>query len=494
MNAQMIWAQWALLDGVNFRLSRAWLSMRRRLWQLAAAPTWSDSIRTPLWSGGADYLMLPGFINSHDHGRALGTVSLGTPDSFLEVWLTYLGTIPRLPPRLAVTYEGLQLIKSGVTATAHSHNPASFEAMFAEVPETLQGYRDAGVRVAMHPPFMDQNRLIYDDRDSFLASLPPNLIEAAQSALKVSDSFTVNDYFRELDALYQSSHDPDTHWAHIQISPVGGQWASDEFTRRCAEWAQHRQTRMQMHMLETRYQQAYAFRRWNQGFIEHLDTLGVLGDWLTLAHMVWVEDTDAALLAKRGVGVAHNPSSNLRLRSGIAPVAAFQQAGVQVGIGLDGHGLDDDQDFLREMRLAFTLANQPGGRSPDVTPLQIFAMATRIGAAITFGPAAPLGELAAGKLADVVLLDWAAVKGAWCPANFPAPGHMPQFCLRRATRQHVRAVMVHGEWKVKNGQHTELDEAAINRAVREAFAEQMPPEPSALDGYVRRHYASWDER
>ena len=69
---------------------------------------------------------------------------------------------------------------------------------------------------------------------------------------------------------------------------------------------------------------------------------------------------------------------------------------------------------------------------------------------------------------------------------------MPEFCLRRATRQHVRDVMVHGDWKVKNGRHTALDEAEINRAVREAFAEQTPPEPSALDGYVRRHYAGWD--
>ncbi len=492
MAGQIIGADWAYLDG-DFQPDAGVYVEAERVVATGTFVELQHQFPDAEIIGGSGYLMLPGLINSHDHGRALGTVSLGAPDSFLEVWLTYLGTIPRLPPRLAATYEGLQLIKSGVTATAHSHNPASFEVMFAEVPETLQGYRDAGVRVAMHPPFMDQNRLIYAERDKFLASLPQDLLDAAQLALKPAASFTVDDYFRELDALHAASHDVDDHWVHIQVSPVGGQWASDDFTLRCVEWAQNHQTRMQMHMLETRYQRDYAFRQWNRGMIEHLDMIGALGNWLTLAHMVWVEDTDAALLAERGVSVAHNASSNLRLRSGIAPIAALQQAGVRVGIGLDGHGLDDDQDFLREMRLAFTLANQPGMFSPDVTPLEIYAMATRNGAAMTFGDDVPLGALAVGKLADLVLLDWTAGKGDWCPPHFPVATHLPEFCLRRATRQHVRDVMVHGDWMVRNGQHTQLDEAEINRAVQQAFAAQQPPEPSAFDAYVRQHYAGWDE-
>ncbi len=488
MAGQIIWATWAYIDGTFQKDSGVYVE-NTTIVETGTRTGLTRKYLDATLSGGEGCLMLPGLINSHDHGRALGTASLGAPDSFLEVWLTYLRLIPRLPPRLAATYEGLQLIHSGVTATAHSHNPASFEMMFAEVPETLQGYRDAGVRVAMHPPFMDQNRLVYNDHEGFLASLPLELHDIGLAAMQ-PPTFTVEDYFRELDALYEQYHDIDEDWVHIQVSPVGGQWASDDFTCRCIEWARARQTRVQMHMLETRYQRRYAFRQWNKGFIQHLDDIGALGDWLTLAHMVWIEETDADLLAERGARVAHNPSSNLRLRSGVAPIPALHQAGVIVGIGLDGHGLDDDQDFLREMRLAFTLANRPDAL--EVSPLAVLEMGTRNGALITFGERSPLGMLAAGRLADIVLVDWSGVKGAWCPPHLPAEWHVPEFFLRRATRNHVRHVMVHGDWVLRDGQHTGLDESEVTRAVQDALANQSPPDPSPLSPHIRRFYTTWE--
>jgi cytosine/adenosine deaminase-related metal-dependent hydrolase len=226
--------------------------------------------------------------------------------------------------------------------------------------------------------------------------------------------------------------------------------------------------------------------------MQHLDEIGALGPWLTLAHMVWIEDSDIPLLAERGVRIDHNPSSNLRLRSGIAPVAALHHAGVRVGIGLDGHGLDDDQDYLREMRLAFTLGNRPAASAPELSPLTVIDMATRSGAGISFGEEAPLGALASGYLADVVLMDWLAVKGDWCPPDYPSEAHLPEFFLRRATRQHVRHVMVHGEWVLRDGKHTRLDEAQVNRAVRDELASQPVPVPSQLAPYVRQFYAAWE--
>ena len=151
---------------------------------------------------------------------------------------------------------------------------------------------------------------------------------------------------------------------HIQASPVGGQWASDALIQGATDWARANNTRVQMHMLESPYQRDYAWRTWGRGFIEQLDSMGALGEWADPgAHGVERGRRPGALLAARGVCVAHNPSSNLRLRSGIAPIARYRQAGVNVGIGMDGHTLDDDQDYLREMRLAFTLGNQPGAGS-----------------------------------------------------------------------------------------------------------------------------------
>ena len=275
-----------------------------------------------------------------------------------------------------------------------------------------------GIRVAMHPPIADQNQQLYAERQRFLNMLPPELREEVGEANGID--LSADDYFAILEDLYSSVHDREGHRVHIQVSPAGGQWCSDDLIIRACDWACNRHTRVQMHMLETQYQRIYAYKTWGKSFIRHLDDIGALGDWLTLAHMVWVEDDDIELLADRGVGVAHNISSNLRLRSGIAPVARMKAAGVKVGIGLDGHTLDDDQDFLREMRLAWTIGNRYGMAAVDLSAETVWRMGTNVAADITFGADSPLGELKVGGLADLILLDWDAVKGKMGAGQLPA--------------------------------------------------------------------------
>ena len=440
--------------------------------------------------GGDNYILAPAFANAHDHGRALGTLALGVPDSFLEVWLSYLGHLPSIPPYLAALYSGLQLLQSGVTAVAHSHNPNSWSDLAAELADSIRGYADAGIRVAMHPPIIDQNQLVYAERHRFLDLLPPDLRGAVGDANGID--LSVDDYFAILEDLYDSAHDSERHRAHIQVSPAGGQWCSDDLIIRACEWARSRHTRLQMHMLETRYQRMYAQKSWGKSFIRHLEDIGALGDRLTLAHMVWVEDDDIELLAERGVGVAHNISSNLRLRSGIAPVARMAAAGVKVGIGLDGHTLDDDQDFLREMRLAWTIGNMCGMASADLSAETVWRMGTDVAAAVTFGADVPLGQLEVGGLADLTLLDFEAVKGKWAPADYPSRELLSPFLLRRARRDHVRHVMVGGAWVVRDGVHETVDVQDVAREIWERlqFAEAMPS--MRLSPYLRKFYQGWD--
>ncbi len=441
--------------------------------------------------GGDTYILSPSFTNAHDHGRALGTTSLGIPDSFLEVWLSQLGNVPHIPPYLAAVYEGLQLLKSGVTAVAHSHNPKTWQGMPDEIPESIRGYQDVGVRVAMHPPIIDQNTLIYIKRDQFIASLPSEI----QKTIPITDGIdlTTDDYFDMLNALYETYHDTEQHRVHIQVSPAGGQWCSDNLIMRAVEWAKSRQTCVQMHMLETQYQRLYAHEKWGTSFIRHLDNIGALGDWLTLAHMVWVEDDDLDLLAERGVHVAHNISSNLRLRSGIAPIAQMLASSVNVGIGLDGHTLSDNQDYLHEMRLAWTMANQHSMDSGDVSASTIWQMGTHNATKMTFGHNAPLGKIQIGMLADLVLLDWQAIKGAWSPDDFPPSEFIPDFLLRRANHHHVRDVMVHGEWMIKAGKHQHIDEDAIASELKETLTQQVGDTSASLAPYIRKFYKDWSQ-
>ena len=193
----------------------------------------------------------------------------------------------------------------------------------------------------------------------------------------------------------------------------------------------------------------------------------------------------------RGVGVAHNISSNLRLRSGLAPVAEMVAAGVAVGIGLDGQSLDDDQDFAREMRLAWTLANGSGMAAKDLSAAKVWRMGTRVSADISFGAEAGLGRLEVGAPADLVLLDWDGIRSKQAPVDFPPPDLLPAFLLRRVKREHVRHVMVAGDWLLRDGAHAKID---IDDVEREIYARLMFAARGAspsLAPYLREFYRGW---
>lgn len=392
----IIWAGVTLIDAYSAPQSNYAVCVEgKRI--VAVAPRQELQTRYPDAKiiGGDHYLLSPTFTNSHDHGRGLGTFPLGAPDDLLEIWLPGLYSQPRVDPYLIARWEAIQLLHAGVTLHAHSHNPQSWQAMEEESEAALRGYAEVGIRTGFHPPLVDQNPLIYADRAGFLAGLPSTVAEDAQRFLQ-PNPLSHAEYFALCQRLYSRYHDPVDHTVHIQISPAGGQWCSDALILGAAEFAQSHGTRLQMHMLETQYQRHYAWQKWGKSFIAHLDEIGALGPWLTLAHMIWTDPSDLEVLAARGVGIAHNPSSNLRLRSGVAPIPAYLAHNIALGIGLDGQTLDDDQDYLREMRLAWTLANRPAASSPTISASQIFNMGTRGGAAITLGVDGQLGILAPG--------------------------------------------------------------------------------------------------
>jgi len=419
-------------------------------------------------------LLMPSLVNSHDHGRGLGTASLGIDDDILEAWLLMLRAQPSISPYLAAALDGVRLLHSGVTLTAHSANPLDWRNMQAEAADTLRGYRDAGIRVAYHPPMVDQNSLVYFDEDRFISSLPADLQSVARR-MRGYAAITQDEYIAVCDTLYAQFHDSDQHTVHIQISPAGGQWCSDGLIMRAVEWAKAHNTRIQMHMLETRFQRQYALRKWGKSFIMHLDEIGALGPWLTLAHMIWSEPDDLPVLAARGVGVAHNPGSNLRLRSGIAPLAEMHAAGISLGIGLDGHALDDDQDYLREMRLAFTLSNlrlQQQNAAARLTKAEtILQLGSQSGAQVTLGKAAPLGYLDSGALADCVLLDldfsvWDYSKN---------PRGLVEAIIHLASRRHISHVMVNGTWVIRDHEHLHLSETELLRQIKTELQQQTHP-------------------
>ena len=437
--------------------------------------------------GSEHLLLVPGMVNSHDHGRAVSTVAGGVSDDQLEIWLMQLAALPQIDPYLAAAYEGLRLLANGVTTVAHSHNPSNWSNLEAEAAATIAGYRDAGIRVAFQPPIVNQNLLVYDGESQFLAQLPSTVKSLAQLK-REPPPLSSADYFQLCHDLWHKHHDSVNHTVHLQISPAGGQWCSDEVILEAVEFARIHHTKVQMHLLETRYQRQYAYRKWDKSFVKHLTEIGAAGAWLTCAHMVWVEPDDLSCLADLGVGIVHNPSSNLRLGSGIAPIAQMLAAGIKLGIGLDGLTLDDERDFLKEMGLAWTLSRYRQENRRAVNASAIWSMGTTGGVAVTLGQEVPLGKLAPGYLADLVLLNWE-------DSSSPTLDKL----LRCGGCHQVHSVMVGGKWVVKNGKSQTLDRESIEQERQKQLArssknqlQQSAHVAKTLAPYLRSFYSQWD--
>src|SRR5437870_2816312 len=191
---------------------------------------------------------------------------------------------------------------------------------------------------------------------------------------------------------------------------------------------------------------------YGHSLLQHLDSLGILGANLSLAHSIWIEAEDVEFFAKSGATAVHNPASNLRLGSGLAPVRQFLSAGVPVALGTDGAASNDGQNMFDALRLAALIHNGAGTDFNQwVTAIQALGMAMRNGARALGLDA---GILAAGKLADLVLLRRDT------PAFTPLNDVMGQlvFCENGSS---VDTVIVNGEVVVQGGRVTRVDESEV---------------------------------
>jgi cytosine/adenosine deaminase-related metal-dependent hydrolase len=243
-----------------------------------------------------------------------------------------------------------------------------------------------------------------------------------------------------------------------------------------------------MHLLETRYQRAWADAAHPDGVVKYLDALGLLTPRLTLAHCVWARPDELELLAERGVTIAVNTSSNLHLHSGVAPVPRMVTAGCRIALGLDASALDDDDDALRELRL-WHLLHVGNGFNIAVNRAQTlraaFVNGRRSVTNVDDG-----GAIAAGAPADVLLIDWAALDDDRLLQDIDPLVLM----LTRATARHIRELIVGGRTVVKDGKVAGLDAEAVRAEVIGRMRNAMPDKAPiaavlpALEAAMARHY------
>ncbi|MBX9811246.1 MAG: TRZ/ATZ family hydrolase [Burkholderiales bacterium] len=233
------------------------------------------------------------------------------------------------------------------------------------------------------------------------------------------------------------------------IAPHAPFTVSDAAFERVAVYAGELDVPVHIHLHETADEIRDSLATHKLRPIRRLQKLGLLGPGLIAVHAVHLDEDEIALLSEQGCHVAHCPSSNLKLASGIAPVAQLRRGGVNVGLGTDGAASNNRLDIFSEMRLAALLAKGAGG-DPTVLPAHTVLEMATLNAARALGLEARIGSLTRGKCADMTAVNLAAPELSPC---YDPLSHL----VYAAGREHVSHVWVNGELLVRDGRLTQLD-------------------------------------
>ncbi|MCZ8074110.1 MAG: amidohydrolase family protein, partial [Paucibacter sp.] len=227
----------------------------------------------------------------------------------------------------------------------------------------------------------------------------------------------------------------------------------DETFVKLRELSERLDIQMHCHIHETEDEVQGSLKQYGMRPLERLNKLGVLNSKMMAVHMVHLNEDEIAMLARQGVHLVHNPNSNLKLASGVAPITALEAAGVNTILGTDGAASNNRQDMFGEIRAAALLAKGTTQNSTTVSARTALEMAT-IRAAKAMGREADLGSLEVGKLADVVAVSLDALE---CRPVYHADAQL----VYVAGREHVSDVWVGGRRVLKGRELTTLDQGAL---------------------------------
>ncbi len=390
-------------------------------------------------------VVLPGLVNTHHHlPQTLTRNVRSVQEAPLFTWLKELYLVWRNADADAVDAAarvglGELLLTGCTTSTDHLYLFPRGQERLIDV--EIAAARDLGIRFQPTRGSMS--------RGQSQGGLPPDDVVQDEDAI-LADS----------KRLVREHHDPKPRaMTRIALAPCSPFSVTDGLMRRTADLARAEGVRLHTHLAETLDENDYCIQVYGCRPAEYLRRLGWLGRDVWLAHCVHLDDQEVALFGETGTGVAHCPSSNFRLGSGIAPVRKMLAAGVPVGLGVDGSASNDTSNMLAEARQALLAHRLGADPSAWVTAAEALWMATR-GGALCLGRD-DIGSLEAGKAADLVLIDQRRL-------SYAGSGDDPLAALVFSPwPEPVDTVMVNGRIVVEGGQLVGVDvPALVERADR----------------------------
>ncbi len=378
----------------------------------------AESIELP------DHVLLPGFINLHTHSPM--TLLRGYADDMdLDVWLRehiwpaeqeFVGpSFVADGARLAIA----EMFRAGTTC---------FNDMYFFPDVIGETCLEAGIRASIGVPLIETQTAWASDIDSYF-----------EQGLRLHDEWRSESLLS------------------ITFSPHAPYSVSDETLRRVATHSRELEVPVHLHLLETNWDIKHSLQHHEVHPLHRLRDLDLLNSRLLAVHMTQLSSEDIDQLAQAGVHVIHCPQSNLKLASGICPLASLLEAGVNVALGTDGAASNNDLDLLSEAQTAALLAKGISGNAKAVDAFQALEMMT-INGAKALGIDQLTGSIEAGKAADLCAIDLS------CPETQPLY-HVVSQVIYAASRRQVSDVWVAGRRVLDSGQLTTIDlEEVIRKA------------------------------
>lgn len=381
-----------------------------------------------------DQVVLPGLVNTHHHFyQTLTRVLPAAQDAELFDWLRALYPVwARLTPEMAYVSTqtaAAELLLSGCT-TSSDHLYLFPNGV--RLDETLQAAAEIGLRFHAARGAMSVGES--------LGGLPPDSVVEDEDAI-----------LADTERLIHRWHDPARHaMQRIVVAPCSPFSVSRQLMADTAQLARRHGVSLHTHLAENHKDIAYTREKFGCTPAQYAEQLGWLGPDVWHAHCVHLDAAAIELFARTGTGVAHCPGSNMRLASGIAPVRAMLDAGVPVGLAVDGSASNDSGHLLAEARLALLLQRVANlGQGPSaLTAREVLEMATRGGARVLGRD--DIGVLAPGMAADLITLplDEIGLAGA---------AHDPLAAVFFCAVPRVKHSVIHGRVVVRDGQLQTLD-------------------------------------
>lgn len=375
---------------------------------------------------GKGKLAAPGLVNTHTH-IAMGLFRNYADDLELMEWLQ--NAIWPIEAKLTKN-----IVKTGTTlgiAEMLRSGTTTFSDMYFFMEETAEEVKRTGIRAVL---------------SRGLAGVSP----------------TWENALAENRELFKEYHGYDNGRMKVMVGPHAPYTCPDDFLVKVVTLADELGAEIHMHLSETKTEVADVVKKTGKTPIAHMNDLGLFDRGLVAAHCVHVTDDDMDIMAKKSVRVAHNPQSNLKLASGIAPVSEMLERGILVGLGTDGASSNNNVDMLEEVRLAAML-HKARLYDPKIVPAtKAWEMGTKMGAQVLGYQ--DLGLLAEGYRADIVLYDVSGMH--WLPRYNDVAS-----LVYSANSSDADTVIVSGKVLMKNKELLTIDEEKLRSEMKVALQE-----------------------